>query len=113
MRPRPRGGAQPGSPLIDNMTCTGHLLVMSKTGVADLKARLSEHLRAVRRGDEITVMDRETPIARLVPYATSGALRVREPSGRYGKPSDVPLPPPARVAADVVEALREERKDRL
>lgn len=85
---------------------------MTRTGVADLKARLSEHLRAVRRGEEITVMDRDTPVARIVPYATSGALRVREPGTRYGKPSEVALPPKVRIRGDVVDVLLEERRDR-
>lgn len=86
---------------------------MKRVGVADLKAHLSEHLRAVRKGGEITVMDRDTPIARVVPYAaTSGALRVRERSAKYGKPSDVPLPPPAGIKTDVVALLLADRARR-
>jgi prevent-host-death family protein len=42
---------------------------MSDVGIADLKARLSEHLRSVRNGGTLTVLDRDTPIARIVPYA--------------------------------------------
>ena len=42
---------------------------MSNVRIADLKARLSEHLRSVRNGDTLTVLDRDTPIARIVPYA--------------------------------------------
>lgn len=82
---------------------------MKRIGIAQLKARLSEHLRAVRRGREVTVYDRETPVARLVPYATSGALRVREPSATYAKPSDVPMPAPAKVPFDAVTLLIEDR----
>jgi prevent-host-death family protein len=41
---------------------------MKAVRIADLKARLSERLREVRRGRTITVLDRDTPIARLVPY---------------------------------------------
>jgi len=44
---------------------------MSNVRIADLKARLSEHLRAVRRGRSLTVLDRDTPIARIVPYDES------------------------------------------
>jgi prevent-host-death family protein len=36
--------------------------------IAELKSRLSEYLRSVRRGNEVIVKDRDTPIARLVPY---------------------------------------------
>ena len=42
---------------------------MHTVRIADLKNNLSRHLVRVRRGAEITVMDRDTPVARLVPYA--------------------------------------------
>ena len=38
-------------------------------GIAELKAGLSEHLRSVRNGRTLTVLDRDTPIARILPYA--------------------------------------------
>src|SRR6266571_3767357 len=41
---------------------------MNVVKIAELKSRLSEYLRRVRRGHPLTVMDRETPIARIVPY---------------------------------------------
>ena len=40
---------------------------MSHVGIAELKARLSEHLRVVRNGGTLTVLDRDTPLARIVP----------------------------------------------
>ncbi len=40
--------------------------------VADLKARLSEHLRRVKAGHEVVITDRGTPVARLVPTTDSG-----------------------------------------
>lgn len=62
-------------------------------GIADLKARLSEHLGAVRRGRTVTVLDRGTPVARIVPYRAEG-LEVRRATR---KASGLPLPPkPAR-----------------
>jgi prevent-host-death family protein len=36
--------------------------------IADLKNNLSRHLARVRRGGEITVLDRDTPVARIVPF---------------------------------------------
>ena len=41
---------------------------MSTAKVSELKAKLSAYLGEVRRGGTITVYDRNTPIARLVPY---------------------------------------------
>ena len=43
---------------------------MESTGVADLKARLSEYLARVKSGEEVLVTDRGRPIARLVPVGT-------------------------------------------
>ncbi|MES2176763.1 MAG: type II toxin-antitoxin system prevent-host-death family antitoxin [Gemmatimonadota bacterium] len=85
-------------------------MTMSDIGVAELKAKLSEYLRAVRRGQEVTVMDRDTPIARLVPYAPSGPLVVREPVSRYRSLADIALPPRPGMTIDPVELLLEDRR---
>lgn len=97
------------------MTITSHFIVMSKpvvdqVRIADFKARLSEHLRAVRRGATLTVLDRDTPIARVVPFEEGVPLRVRAPAGRYRRLRDVPLPPPLALPFDIVELLLEERQ---
>jgi prevent-host-death family protein len=41
---------------------------MQSVKIADLKNNLSRHLARVRHGDEITVIDRDTPVARIVPF---------------------------------------------
>lgn len=92
------------------MTIYSHVMTMEGVKISDLKARLSEHLRRVRRGHVLTVLDRDRPVARLVPYEESATLRVREPAGRVTKPSDVPIPPPVPLDLDVVELLLEERQ---
>lgn len=50
---------------------------MRSTPVSKLKASLSEHLDAVRRGEEIIVTDRGRPIARIVPIEGVGAADAR------------------------------------
>lgn len=40
---------------------------MKEVKIAELKAHLSAHLAAVRKGETVVVCDRSTPIARLVP----------------------------------------------
>ncbi|HSE95476.1 MAG TPA: type II toxin-antitoxin system prevent-host-death family antitoxin [Methylomirabilota bacterium] len=84
---------------------------MKTVGIAQLKARLSEYLRVVRRGQSLTVLDRETPIARIIPYPTdTRILVVRRPRPDAPPLHRVPLPPPLRTGLDVVELLREERQ---
>lgn len=84
---------------------------MSKVRVADLKSRLSEYLRKVRSGRSLTVLDRHTPIARIVPYEENGlALKIRGPAPGSPKPARVSLPPPLRMRVDIVKLLLQERQ---
>lgn len=93
------------------MITTGHLVTMNdRVGVAELKARLSEYLRRVRRGETITVLDRETEIARILPLEDADPLSVRTPSGGATRIQDVPLPPPLDSEVDVLDLLRDERQ---
>ena len=85
-------------------------VVMTSIGVAELKAKLSEYLRVVRKGHEVTVMDRDQPIARIIPIQGAGALTIREPTSAYGSLSRVPLPPPAALRVDAVAFLLEDRR---
>ncbi len=81
---------------------------MKAINVTELKAHLSKYLRAVRRGRTLTVYDRDTPIARLVPYETGGApLQVRKPLHELRA---VRLPPPLEGEVDSLAALLEERQ---
>lgn len=49
--------------------------------IADLKANLSRHLRDIKAGQSITVVDRDAPVALLSPLGISSAdiLSVRAP----------------------------------
>lgn len=56
-------------------------MVMKKVGVADLKAHLSEHLRSVKKGETVVVLERGTPVARVVPTADlRGGVVTRPPT---------------------------------
>ncbi|MFN2317331.1 MAG: type II toxin-antitoxin system Phd/YefM family antitoxin [Gemmatimonadales bacterium] len=79
-------------------------------GVAELKAKLSEYLRGARRGRTVTVLDRETPVAQLVPMASTELLSVRPRAGRHRSLGQVPLPPPVRLPVDPVSLLLEDRE---
>ena len=81
---------------------------MSNVRIADLKARLSEHLRAVRNGDTITVFDRATPVARIVPY-TAQPLEVRRAQRKL---RDLKLPRKPSKRTDSVGVLVEDRRRR-
>lgn len=92
------------------MTTSSHNMTMKQVGIADLKARLSEHLRAVRRGESISVLDRETPVAQIIPVRERSALRIRKPVPGAPPPNRVRVPKAAKLNIDVVQLLLEERK---
>jgi prevent-host-death family protein len=85
-------------------------MAMRSVRIAELKARLSEYLRAVRRGETIAVLDRETPVAQIIPVRERSTLRVRKPAPGTPPPNRVRLPPPVKVKVDVVQLLLEERQ---
>lgn len=41
---------------------------MKRVKIADLKNNLSRHLAHVRAGGDLIVLDRDTPVARIVPF---------------------------------------------
>ena len=81
---------------------------MSDVRIADLKARLSEHLRSVRNGGTLTVLDRDTPVARIVPY-TAQPLEIRKAKRRL---RDLKLPPKPSKRTDSVALLVADRRRR-
>ncbi|MEO8256527.1 MAG: type II toxin-antitoxin system prevent-host-death family antitoxin [Acidobacteriota bacterium] len=83
---------------------------MKQVRIAELKARLSEYLRAVRGGETIAVLDRDTPVAHIVPVRDQRALRIRKPASGTPSPNLVPLPKPSRLHIDIVQLLLEERQ---
>ena len=83
---------------------------MKQVRIAELKAHLSEYLRAVRSGETIAVLDRETPVAQIVPVRDRLALRIRKPVPGSPPLNRVPLPKPLQIDVDVVQLLLEERQ---
>ena len=93
------------------VTISSHNMTMKQIKIADLKARLSEHLRAVRNGETIAVLDRDTPVAHIVPLVRqSRALRVRKPSQGALPSTECRCPNPRVSKIDIVDVLLEERQ---
>ena len=79
--------------------------------VSELKAKLSGYLARVRRGETVTVCDRRTPIAKLVPFDDDpGGIEVREPVDAGGLPAAPRIALPQRI--DVVALLLADRNHR-
>lgn len=83
---------------------------MRQVRIAELKSRLSEFLRTVQRGESLAVLDRNTPIAHIVPVGDQRGLRLRKPASGAPAPNKVPLPKAANLKLDILELLLEERQ---
>ena len=73
--------------------------------IARLKATLSAELRRVRAGERVTVLDRTTPVALLVPIPDAVRV-VRAAEGPYAYRQLQPL-----MARDPLRHLDEERAE--
>jgi prevent-host-death family protein len=94
---------------------------MKRASVAELKARLSEFLAAVKRGEDVIVTDRGKPVARITGLGTGGRQRARAqelvaagilqpPRGKL--PRDFfKVPRPQDPDGRVLRALQEERSE--
>ena len=87
----------------------------AEVGIAELKGKLSEYLRAVRKCGEIVIKDRDTPIARLVPYEKPRKrLDTIPPTARWQEIRKVKFERPEALRPGAVDAaLRELRRDRF
>lgn len=86
-----------------------------KVGIAELKAHLSEYLRAVRRGREIIIKDRETEVAKMVPIRERKLPFRVIPASRPSKGIDdmVGFRPTGVTPEEIERILAETRADRI
>jgi antitoxin (DNA-binding transcriptional repressor) of toxin-antitoxin stability system len=106
----------------DNVATRGYIAVMKTIGIRELKNRLSEHLREVRRGEHLLITDRGEVIGELSPPGQSiaetsvpiGVLALARRGmltlGNPGDPSSYPaLPRLRRGKLDAASMLDAER----
>jgi prevent-host-death family protein len=97
---------------------------MKVVKIADAKNNLSRHLEYVKRGGRIRIVDRDVPVAELIPIAPESASSddlladmvrrgvARPPSETGPIPKDLLRPGRRRRGrGTVVEALIEERRE--
>lgn len=85
---------------------------MKRIGIADLKAHLSGHLRTVKKGETLVVMDRGTPVARIVPAGDlRGGLVTRSPTRDLASVRQIlKRLPPLDLPVESLSMLLEDRK---
>jgi antitoxin (DNA-binding transcriptional repressor) of toxin-antitoxin stability system len=93
---------------------------VEKAKIAHLKNHLSRYLAHVRGGGSVLVLDRERPVARLVPLTPSGPRGATERLSRLerqglirrgtgGRPAGLTTRKPARLPGGVLRSLLDER----
>lgn len=94
---------------------------MTTTGIAELKAHLSEYLAKVKAGEEVLITERGSPIARICPLPRETAFDqgvaeleraglVRRPARSLGV-DFLDLPRPEDPQGTVLAALLSEREE--
>jgi len=84
---------------------------MKRVRIAQLKSELSRHLRAVERGEELEVTDRDRPIARIVPVGPQAAVRITK-ALVAPRALRTRRPRPARWGVDSLALLLQDRRSR-
>ncbi len=94
---------------------------MMQAKIGELRNRLSHYLRKVEQGEEVVVLDRDRPIARIVSIAdgerpdtlVQRLIRVglAQAGPRQGVEEILNDLPPGDAAAGVLEALIQERRE--
>ncbi len=96
---------------------------MRTAKISELKAKLSAHIGYVKNGEEVLILDRNTPVARLVaiePVADEDARRRRLIAKGVIIPPLIPrpegfvLPPPAGkrcISQEVMDQVWREERD--
>jgi len=94
---------------------------MKQAKIAHLKNNLSRYLEHVRRGGSVLVLDREQPVARLVPLSPSGGRGADDRLARLERQGLIrrgtgrrsawrPTRKPARLPGGVLRGLLDERE---
>ena len=84
---------------------------MKTAKIAELKANLSAYLSEVRKGETVVVLDRATPIARIVPISEADDLTILD---AVDSPRDAKKVKPPKLSrrVDIDRYLLDSRKDK-
>jgi prevent-host-death family protein len=97
---------------------------MRTAKISELKAKLSAHIAYVKNGEEVLILDRNTPVARLVsvgPFEAEDARMRRliakgiltPPKAPRPEGYILPEPPGPMISQEVMDQVwKEEREDR-
>jgi prevent-host-death family protein len=86
---------------------------MLKAQISKLKSGLSGYLKKVRAGQRIIVLDRDVPVAQIIPIRKRKAgLEIRKATKSFPNLSAKRRSIKLKGGRDIVEAIREDRDER-
>lgn len=95
---------------------------MRTAKISELKAKLSAHIQYVKNGEEVLILDRNTPVARLVAPAPADDYSERErrlfakgiltpPQRPRARRKTLPMPPGPIISQEVMDQVWHEERD--
>lgn len=83
-----------------------------KAKIGELKTHFSSYIQKVKKGGEIVVTERNTPVAKIIPFPEKKEklLIIHKPKQPY-KFSDIKVPP-MDSKIDILEILKQTRADK-
>jgi antitoxin (DNA-binding transcriptional repressor) of toxin-antitoxin stability system len=86
---------------------------MKSVNIAKFKAELGKYLGYIRRGEEVIVLDRSQPLARVLPFKQADLkLVIEEPIDKNNNLSSFHFKPIPNKKIDSLKFLTEERGER-
>jgi antitoxin (DNA-binding transcriptional repressor) of toxin-antitoxin stability system len=95
---------------------------MRTVKIGELKSKLSAHIAYVKQGEEVLILDRNTPVARLVPIHSETQEDERRrrliakgiitpPKTPRVEGQEWPLPPGPMISQEVMDQVWREERD--
>ncbi len=87
---------------------------MRPANISTLKAQLTKYLRFARSGEEVMVLDRNAPIARIIPWTVDDRPRLssRKPAASFQGLKALQEKPVKGPSTDSLAFLLEDRRSR-
>ena len=85
------------------MTIFSHVETIN---ISTLKAKISSSLKRVRNGERLVVLDRDVPIAEIIPYNKKPEIKFQKPKFKFHIPKSM------NIKVDPLLFLMEDRKNK-
>jgi prevent-host-death family protein len=86
---------------------------MKKANISKIKAELSKYIKYAKAGEEVVIMDRDQPVARIVGVRAEAAIQIREASTDLKALLAVADKRAFDEKSDILDVLLRDREDRF